>query len=147
MLVRPPWRREAGDIWHEVDDMATAVRTLPSLGRRAFLTVGIGEVAAFAPLTGMWFLVRLIAAQELPLADYRVVTGKGPFDAQAEQDLMRAHGIDVVVTKASGGTATYGKVAAARALGLPVLMVRRPPLPDGRQVTEVAEAADWCAAD
>lgn len=144
MLARPGWQRQPGDCWIEADSMAAAAQALPQVGRRAFLTVGIGEVAAFAAMPDVWFLVRLIAAQSLPLADYRVVTGKGPFDADAEQDLLRAHDIDVVVTKASGGDATYGKIAAARALGLPVLMVRRPALPAGQQVTDVADAVRWC---
>lgn len=143
MLSRPEWLRQPGDRWVEVGSMAEAVAALPGLGSRAFLTVGIGEVAAFAAVPDVWFLVRLIAAQDLPLADCAVVTGKGPFDAQAEQALMRAHGVDVVVSKASGGDATYGKIAAARALGLPVLMVKRPPSPAGARVASVDDAVAW----
>lgn len=143
LLARPAWVKQAGDRWIEVESMDAAIAALPGLGRRAFLTVGVGEVARFAPLRHLWFLVRLIADQPLPLADYRVVTGKGPFDAQAEQVLIRAHGVDVVVTKASGGTATYGKIAAARALALPVLMISRPPLPDGARVDSVEDAVSW----
>lgn len=67
----------------------------------------------------------LSAETPLPLADYQVVVGRGPFDAQAEQDLLRRHATQVVVTKASGGTATHGKIVAARTLGLPVLMMGR----------------------
>lgn len=145
MLVRPCWRALPGDRWVEVDDMAAAAEALPGLGRRAFLTVGIGEVAAFAPVRGVWFLVRLLAKHVLPLADCTVVTGKGPFDAQAERNLMAAHAVEVVVSKASGGTATYGKIAAARELGLPVLMVKRPPLPEGERVDSVAAVLDWIA--
>lgn len=143
MLARPEWQRTDGDRWIEVADMAAAAAALPGLGRRAFLTVGIGEAAAFAAVPDVWFLVRLIADQPLPLAEYIVVTGKGPFDAQAEQALMTAHGVDVVVTKASGGSATYGKIAAARALGLPVLMVKRPPPPAGERADSVEAAMRW----
>lgn len=145
MLVRPQWQRMHGDRWIEVADMAAAVAALPGLGRSAFLTVGIGEVPAFAALRDVRFLVRLIADQPLPLTDYTVVTGKGPFDAQAEQALMTGHGVDVLVTKASGGSATYGKIAAARALGLPVLMVKRPPLPQGERVDSADTAVRWVA--
>lgn len=143
MLVRPPWPRVEGDRWVEVDTMDAAVATLPGLGRRAFLTVGSGEVAPFAAVRDVWFLVRLLAEQPVPLADYAVVAGKGPFDAQAEQALMAHHRVDVVVSKASGGSATYGKIAAARARGLPVLMVKRPALPEGEQVDNVDAAAAW----
>ncbi|MGE5478676.1 MAG: cobalt-precorrin-6A reductase [Bacteroidales bacterium] len=143
MLARPAWQPMAGDRWVEVESMAAAAEALPALGRRAFLTVGIGEVAAFAPVRGVWFLVRLIADQPLPLADHTVITGRGPFDAQAEQQLMARHRVEVVVSKASGGSATYGKIAAARALGLPVLMVKRPPLPPGETADSIAAAVAW----
>ncbi|MBC7953503.1 MAG: cobalt-precorrin-6A reductase [Rhodospirillaceae bacterium] len=142
MLVRPAWHKQEGDDWVEVADMDQAAGMVADLGRRAFLTVGIGEVAAFAG-SPVWFLVRLIADQTLPLADYRVITGKGPFDAQAEQQVMRAHDIDLLVTKASGGAATYGKIAAARELGLRVLMVQRPVLPEGEQVNTVEAGMAW----
>lgn len=143
MLARPEWQRIPGDRWVEVESMAAAVAALPGLGRRAFLTVGNGEVAAFAPVRDVWFLVRLLADQTLPLADYAVVTGKGPFDAQTEQDLMARHRVEVVVSKASGGAATYGKIAAARVLGLPVLMVKRPALPEGARVGSVEAVMAW----
>ncbi|MBC7906586.1 MAG: cobalt-precorrin-6A reductase [Rhodospirillaceae bacterium] len=145
MLVRPAWQQQPGDDWVQVADMTEAAQRVATLGRRAFLTVGIGEVAAFAH-SPVWFLVRLIADQALPLADYRVITGKGPFDAQAEQDLMRVYGIDLLVTKASGGAATYGKIAAARALGIKVLMVQRPVLPDGEQADSVDAAVAWATS-
>jgi precorrin-6A/cobalt-precorrin-6A reductase len=143
MLARPAWHPVAGDRWIEVESMAAAAEALPGLGRRAFLTVGIGEVAAFAAVRDVWFLVRLIADQPLPLADYTVVTGRGPFDAQAEQHLMTRRRVELVVSKASGGSATYGKIAAARALGLPVLMVKRPPLPPGETADTIAAAVAW----
>lgn len=146
MLARPQWQQLPGDRWVEVDSMAAAVAALPGLGRRAFLTVGIGEVAAFAPVRDVWFLVRLLADQTLPLADYAVITGKGPFDMQAEQILMVHHRVELVVSKASGGAATYGKIAAARALGLPVLMVKRPALPEGMRVDSMAAAVAWVRA-
>lgn len=142
MLVRPMWARHTDDRWVEVPTTADAVALLPRLGQRAFLTAGIGEIAAFADAP-VHCVVRLIAAQDLPLADYTVVTGKGPFDAEAERDLMRAHRIDVLVTKASGGAATEGKIVAARELGLPVLMIARPGLPEGERADSVDAAVAW----
>jgi precorrin-6A/cobalt-precorrin-6A reductase len=47
------------------------------------------------------------------------------------------------VAKNSGGTATYGKIAAARALGLTVIMLRRPALPDVASVGSPQEAVLW----
>lgn len=143
MLVRPRWTRLPGDRWAMATSMDDAARRLPDLGRRAFLTVGIGETGAFATVTGVHFVVRLIAPQPLPLADYQVVAGRGPFDAAAEAALLRRHRIDVVVTKESGGAATYGKIAAARDLGLPVLMISRPALPEGATADNVEAAVRW----
>jgi len=143
MLVRPAWPRRPDDLWHPVATMDEAARRLPELGRRAFLTVGIGEMGAFAIVAGVHCVVRLIAPQPLPLSDYQVVAGKGPFDAAAELALLRQYRIDVVVTKESGGAATYGKIAAARELGLPVLMVSRPPVPEGEAVDSIKAAIRW----
>ncbi len=143
VLTRPEWPRWPEDRWTLVDSVAEAAARLPGLGRRAFITVGAGEVAGFAAVRGVWLLVRLLKDEPLPLADYHVVTGRPPFSVEAEQALMQAHGIDVLVTKASGGDATSAKIAAARLLGLPVLMIRRPPPPAGDSVDSVAAAATW----
>lgn len=142
-LVRPGWQRQPGDRWTEVDSTAKAAEALPAIGRRAFLTVGIQEIGAFSNVRGVWMLVRLLTKQDLPLLDYRVVTGRPPFGEDDEAALMRTHGIDVLVSKASGGSATYAKIAAARRLGLPVLMIRRPEPPAGDQATDVAAALTW----
>ncbi|CAA7626773.1 cobalt-precorrin-6A reductase [Magnetospirillum sp. SS-4] len=147
MLRRPEWPRHPEDRWTEVADMAGAAAVLPGLGRRAFLTVGAGEVAAFAPVPDVWFLVRLLTAGPLPLADHAVITGRPPFAEAAERALMAEHRIDVLVSKASGGSATYGKIAAARHLGIPVLMIRRPAPPAGAAVDSVAAAVEWLRLD
>jgi precorrin-6A/cobalt-precorrin-6A reductase len=142
-LLRPPWRPEPGDRWIEVADLAAAARLLPELGRRAFLTVGQRELEAFAGLD-LWFLVRTIEpAGCLPLRRAYWLAGRGPFTVDGEIALLRAHAIDVLVTKASGGAATYAKLVAARRLGLPVVMVRRPLPPPGPVVDSVEAALAW----
>ena len=139
-----PGGAEPGDRWIEVADLTEAARRLPDLGRRAFLSVGHKDLAAFAGLSEVWFLVRTIEAPEpLPLERALWLQGRGPFPLDAELALLRAQRIDVLVTKASGGEATYAKLAAARALGLPVIMLRRPPPPPGPLVATVAAALDW----
>lgn len=143
VLVRPSWPRLPEDRWTMVDSVAEAVSALPGLGRRAFLTVGAGEVAGFATIRSVWFLVRLLQDQVLPLADSRVITGRPPFTVEAELALMKENAIDVLVTKESGGEVTVAKIAAARRLGLPVLMIRRPPPPMGEVVESVAAALAW----
>lgn len=54
----------------------------------------------------------------------------GPFTLADELALMQAHDIDVLVSKNSGGDATAAKLIAARQLGIPVMMIDRPSLPD-----------------
>jgi precorrin-6A/cobalt-precorrin-6A reductase len=142
-LLRPPWTREPGDHWIEVADLAEAAQRLPELGRRVFLTVGHQDLGAFAGLD-LWFLVRTIEPPDvLPLHHAQWLAGRGPFGVPDELALLRAHAIDVLVTKASGGSATYAKLAAARQLGLPVVMIRRPPPPPGPVVNSLEAALAW----
>jgi precorrin-6A/cobalt-precorrin-6A reductase len=139
------WRRAPGDAWVEVADAAEAAAALARLkARSVFLTLGVRDLDAFAALEGMDFVVRLIEppATPLPLAA-KIVAGRGPFDAAAEHKLMLDHRTDALVTKASGGAATEGKIRAARALGLPVVMIRRPEPPGGDTVENVDLALVW----
>jgi precorrin-6A/cobalt-precorrin-6A reductase len=142
-LDRPPWPKEAGDRWTEVDSLAQAAAALPALGKRAFLTVGAGGVGAFADVQGVWFLVRLLAKPDRPLAlgPHALVIGRGPFAFEDERAVMSRHRIDVLVSKASGGAATRAKIEAARALGIPVLLVRRPDLDSQRLAIDPLIAA------
>ncbi|MFQ5971999.1 MAG: precorrin-6A/cobalt-precorrin-6A reductase, partial [Alphaproteobacteria bacterium] len=145
VLDRPPWRRRPGDDWREVEDVHTAARLAPRLGRRIFVTVGQGELQAFAGLAGAWLLVRLVDRPRTlpPLADHEVILARGPFSLDGEKKLLGDHRIEVLVTKASGGAATEAKLHAARALGLPVVMVRRPDPERGPRVESVTAAVEW----
>lgn len=144
-VVRPEWQPQPGDQWIFFDTVAALAEALPRYGRRAFLTVGSQELAAFARLADLWFLVRLVdpPAAPLPLAECQIVTGRGPFAEADERHLMASYAIDVLVTRASGGSATAPKLAAARRLGLPVTMIRRPPPPPGPMVENAAAAIIW----
>jgi precorrin-6A/cobalt-precorrin-6A reductase len=132
VLRRPGWRPAPGDDWHPVASLDAAAALLPRLGRRVLLTTGRLGLAAFAHLAGLHFVVRSVDPPEPPLPpDTRVLLARGPFDVAGESALLREHRIDVLVTKDSGGAATAAKLTAARAQGLPVVVVRRPPLPPG----------------
>jgi precorrin-6A/cobalt-precorrin-6A reductase len=144
-LERTAWQAEAGDHWIEVDSLAAAALAAPSLGRRIFLTIGVKELAAFTELPDIWFLVRLVAAPEQPppLLSYDIILGRGPFATAAEHRLLREHRIDLIIAKNSGGTATHGKIVAARELGLPVMLLRRPTLPVAETVGSIEQAVAW----
>lgn len=148
LLVRPPWQREAGDRWLEVDDIPAAAARLEGLVHRVFLTVGRQELQPFAALRDCWFLIRFVERPEgvLSFAHAEIVIRRGPFTLESERALMTEHRIEALVSKNSGGEATHAKIAAARALGLPVVMVRRPALPAGERVDSVAAALDWVSA-
>jgi precorrin-6A/cobalt-precorrin-6A reductase len=145
-LERPAWTKRRGDRWHEVDSLAEAAKLAPKLGARAFLTVGRKEIVAFAKLPDVHFLVRLVEPPPapLPLANHQLLLERGPFDEADELQLLRLHKIDLVIAKNSGGEATYGKIAAARDLRIPVILQRRPAPPPGyapAATVETPEAA------
>jgi precorrin-6A/cobalt-precorrin-6A reductase len=149
LLLRPPWQRHPLDRWIEVERMDAAAAVITRLARRAWLTVGSGDIACFAGVTGVRFLVRLIAPprQPLPLRFHEIVLGRGPFTLAGERHLLQRHAVDVLVTKASGGAATEAKIIAARELSLPVVMIRRPPPEPGEAVDTIAAALAWLAED
>jgi precorrin-6A/cobalt-precorrin-6A reductase len=146
-LTRVAWQPRAGDHWIEVANAAEAATALPTLGHRVFLTIGHGDLDAFSAVAGTYFLVRLVEppAGALPFSSYELILGRGPFTFDAERRIMESHAIDVLVAKASGGPATAAKLDAARALGIPVLMLRRPPGETGESVERVEDAVAWVA--
>ncbi|MEM7221999.1 MAG: cobalt-precorrin-6A reductase [Pseudomonadota bacterium] len=147
-LLRPAWQPVAGDRWTGVPDLAGAARAVGEQARRVFLATGRQGIEAFTPLATPWFLVRLIdrPAEPLPLARHELVMARGPFPEAEEFDLLRERRIELLVSKNSGGKATYGKIAAARRLELPVVLVARPAQPAGDSVPDVASARAWVAS-
>ena len=148
LLARPAWTTRAGDHWIPAADTAAAAAALPGLGTRAFLAIGRQELAAFAGPTQPWFLVRLVEEPEAPppLDAYHLVLGRGPFAVERELKLLLEHRIDVVVSKNSGGAGAAAKIAAARELELPVVMIERPPAPESETAESVVAARAWIDA-
>jgi precorrin-6A/cobalt-precorrin-6A reductase len=145
VVLRPAWRQGEGDRWTMVPDMPAAARALPMQPCRVLLTVGQQELAPFANVPRHHYVIRSVdppaPARLPPLAE--MIAARGPFAEADEFLLLRARRIDVIVTKNSGGSATRAKLAAARTLRLPVVMVQRPPPPDAKTVGSVAEALRW----
>jgi precorrin-6A/cobalt-precorrin-6A reductase len=143
-LRRLGWQAQDGDVWHRVPSLVVAAEVLPRLGRRVFLTTGRKELAPFAGLDELWFLIRTVDAPEPPLpARCEVLLARGPFAVSDEVSLMRQHQIDVLVTKDSGGEATAAKLVAARELGIPVVMVDRPGAPGVASVASIDDVIAW----
>lgn len=142
---RPAWAPVAGDHWIDVDDVPAAVRALGPVSRRVFVTTGRLELDAFAAAPQHHYVARMIDPPATPpaLPDCTIVYARGPFALADELKLLDTHRIDIVVSKNAGGDATYAKIAAARARGLPVVMVRRPAAAPGTQAATVAEVLRW----
>lgn len=141
-LDRGAWRPVEGDRWLVVEDAEEAVRELGETSRRVFLALGRQELAGFEAAPQHLYLIRSVDPVEPPLAVPHAVyvLGRGPFRQADELELLKTHGIDAIVCKNSGGTASYGKLVAARALGIPVLMFRRPDEPSLPKAGSVEEA-------
>ncbi|WP_190240761.1 cobalt-precorrin-6A reductase [Nostoc sp. 'Peltigera membranacea cyanobiont' 210A] len=145
MLIRPPWEKESGDRWIEVDNVEVAATTLQNQAQRVFLTVGRQELAAFAHLEKIWFLMRMIdpPGEDALVPPGMVLCDRGPFTLNNERQILIENNIDTIVSKNSGGDATKPKIIAARELGVKVVMVNRPAIPPGEQVSNVDAALVW----
>ncbi|WP_105372111.1 cobalt-precorrin-6A reductase [Neorhizobium huautlense] len=144
-LRRPAWTRDAGDRWIEVDSIAGAVGALGETPRKVFLTLGRQELLPFETAPQHHYLIRSVDPVEPPLdvPDAIYLTSRGPFAEADEALLLAEHGIEVIVAKNSGGPSSYGKIAAAGKLGIEVIMVRRPVLPDVPSVETIEDMLAW----
>ncbi|ODS00842.1 cobalt-precorrin-6A reductase [Methyloceanibacter marginalis] len=144
-LRRAPWERTPGDQWIEVGSVPEAVAALGAVTRRVFLALGRNEIDGFAMAPQHTYLVRSVDPVDPPLSVPHAIylTARGPFSEAVDRALLERHRIDVIVAKNSGGDASYGKIAAARALHLPVVMLERPAMADTASVETVEEVFAW----
>jgi precorrin-6A/cobalt-precorrin-6A reductase len=147
VFTRPPWPREPGDRWTEVATVEEAAEALGERPRTAFLTQGRLQLAAFARAPQHRYVVRAIdrPAEIDALPRCKLILARGPFSLADELELMKREEVDGLVTKNSGGGATYAKIEAARMLGIEAVIVRRPPAPDAETVFSLDEAMAWIA--
>jgi len=148
-LTRAAWTPEPGDSWHTVPDVAAAVASLAGARQNVMLALGRMHVAAVAAQPQHRYLLRYVDQPETPppLPDHHLVVDRGPFTVAGDEALLHTHAIDLVVCKNAGGSGAQAKLIAARALGLSVLMIDRPALPDRHQVADVAKVLHWIAHD
>ncbi|HEV2900651.1 MAG TPA: cobalt-precorrin-6A reductase [Pseudaminobacter sp.] len=140
-LRRPAWEPVEADRWTLVADAAEAVKALGFAPRKVFLALGRQEIAEFASAPQHAYVIRSVDPVEPPLdvPDAAYILARGPFAEADELELLKTHRIDAIVAKNSGGSATYGKIAAARKLGIEVILFRRPVLPDVPAAASVEE--------
>lgn len=125
-LVRPGWERQREDCWQEVSSLEEAARILPPRAT-VFLALGRQYLDAFVARSDCRFVIRMVdaPAEPLPFAGHVLILGKPSADPVREAELFAAHGVTHLVCRNSGGASGYGKIAAAREMGLPVVMVSR----------------------
>lgn len=140
-LEREPWKAGPDDRWQLVPDTDAAAAALPEAPARVFLAIGRQTLAAFRAKPQHRYLLRLVDPPErpLPLPDTEVVLARGPFTEAGDRALLERHRIDLIVAKNAGGSGARAKLDAARALGLPVILIDRPALPARRIARTVAE--------
>ncbi|MVT67869.1 cobalt-precorrin-6A reductase [Bradyrhizobium pachyrhizi] len=144
-LERAPWDKASGDRWIEVADVVSAAAALPDSPTRVFLAIGRQHIAPFGARPQHAYTLRFVdpPEQALPLPDADVIVSRGPFTLEGEIAMMRARRIEWIVARNSGGTGARAKIDAARVLGLPVIMITRPSLPDRPRVESVSEVIQW----
>ncbi|MFK8250484.1 cobalt-precorrin-6A reductase [Ancylobacter terrae] len=147
-LHRPPWEAREDDLWVTAETVEDALEALGARPRRVLVTLGRNEVRALEAAPRHRYLVRSIDPIEPPLAvpDAGYIEARGPFEEAQERDLLVHHRIDAIIAKNSGGEASYGKIAAARALRIEVILIARPPHPAVDTVGTVEEALAWIEA-
>lgn len=145
MLTRPPWVALEGDRWTHVPNIAGAVATLNGPARNVMLALGRMHVDAFAVQPQHHYLLRFVDMPAVApgLPHHSLVVDRGPFTSDGDIRLMRDHGIDCIISKNAGGSGAQAKLIAARSLGLPVVMIDRPPCPATRVTHEVAGVLEW----
>jgi len=143
MLVRPAWKKVTGDRWIEVESVEAAVQAIPVTAKRIFLTVGRQQLEPFTTLKEPWYLIRSIESSDVVIPNSKIVLDRGPFNLEQERQLLSEYRIDLIVSKNSGGAATYAKVVAARELDIPIVMVQRPVMPNVEQVESVDRSIGW----
>lgn len=142
-LRRPGWQAGGGDDWREVADWSALSAALEPF-QRLFFTLGREPLAHLQaiPLHQHWTVRCLDDYPGTPRA--RVIGARGPFNLADERALFAAGQFDVLISKNSGSSATDPKLQVARELGLPVLLLARPPLPAvDRQFSAVEDV--WSA--
>lgn len=143
-VLRPPWTAQAGDNWTEIDSEEEAAEIIPK-GATVFLGTGRQTLDKFRGLEGCRVICRQIdpPTAPFPFEGGEFLIGRPPFPVAREKAIFTQLGIDWIVVKNAGGVASATKLTAARELGIPVLMIARPPMPAALRVDNADDALLW----
>ena len=144
-LERPGWRgHPRSGTWTWVNDV-DAARVAAEVAVRPFLTTGRQSLRDFQSWADREVLVRLVdpPMSSLPKR-WTVIVSRGPYTYADERKILTERGIDVLITKDSGGSHTVAKLDAAGDLGIPVVIIARPQPARVICLQTVAEAVTWC---
>lgn len=148
-LTRAQWQAEPEDRWTHVPDIAGAVAELAGLPQRVMLAVGRMHLQEFAVNPQHFYLLRLVDPPDgaLDFPDAEAVVDRGPFTLNDDRALLEKYRIGLVVSKNAGGSGAWAKILAARELGLPVIMIDRPAIPDRPEAHSVRDVLRWLDHD
>lgn len=143
-VLRSGWEPDIGDRWHWVDTAEEAAALLPE-GAVVFLATGRQTATEFGDLSGRRVILRVIdpPTQTSMPEGTEYVIGRPPFTVLSERRLFEALGVEWLVVKDAGGEAGRAKLDAAWVLGIQVVILRRPPIPDAPRVETAAQAMVW----
>ena len=146
-VLRPEWRPEPNDEWTDVNSATDVAAHLPT-NAKVFLATGRQTLEDYRNMNVSGALVRVIdpPTAPLPFSGGEFIIGRPPFTPQSEAELFQKLGVTHLVVKNAGGGGGRAKLIAARRLKIPVLMIRRPQMPNVFRVTNVLDAIDWAIA-
>ncbi|RFB76294.1 cobalt-precorrin-6A reductase [Methylovirgula sp. 4M-Z18] len=148
VLSRAPWQATDDDLWISVPDIAASVDALGDAPARVFLTVGRLHICVFARAPRHHYIVRSIEPPDdlSFLPDHKLILARPHFTYESERELMRNERVDILVTKNSGAASTAPKLAAARDLGIRVVMIERPRAADALTFHRPEDVIAWLRA-
>ena len=143
-FLRPAWMPSVGDNWRFLNDASEAAEHIPA-GSTVFLATGQDDLASYSGLDGCRVLCRVRdkTSRAFPFSKGEFVFQSGPFTVHEECDFLLREKVDWIVSRNTGGQGSWPKIEAARELGLPVAMIRRPPQPEALKINSVAQALSW----
>lgn len=127
VYTRKPWQKHPLDDWIEVASLAEAATAIPT-DARAFLALGSQHLEPFKTRDDVDFIVRMVDRPQNPpiLPRHTLEIGSPSRDWHQERKLLQNHNITHVVCRNSGGSRSYAKIIAARALEIPVIIIKMP---------------------